>query len=73
MVSLALSYHGRAGTLFYWNEKVIEKIPHYPLGLNLKVRPPPKAKGSSVTISIDESDFQVPFYVLPSIQTGDTW
>jgi hypothetical protein len=61
MVSPALSYHGRAGTLFYWDEEVIEKILHY-LGLwDLKVRPPPKAKGSSVTIPIDESDFQVPF------------
>ena len=26
MVSPALSYHGRAGTLFYWNEELIENV-----------------------------------------------
>jgi hypothetical protein len=40
---------------------VIEKILKH-LGLwNLKVRPPPKVKASSVTISFDYSDSQVPF------------
>jgi len=43
---------------------VIEKILK-PLGLwDLKVRPPPKVKASSVTISIDDSDSQVPFSTL---------
>ena len=36
------------------------------LGLwDLKVRPPPKAKAPSVTISIDDSDSQVPFSAPP--------
>jgi hypothetical protein len=32
---------------------------------NLKVRPPPKVKLPSVTISIDDSDFQIPFSAPP--------
>jgi hypothetical protein len=36
------------------------------LGLrNLKARPPLKVKASSVTISIDDSDFQIPFSAPP--------
>jgi len=40
-----------------WNGKILKH-----LGLwDLKVRPPPKVKAPSVTISIDDSDSQVPF------------
>jgi hypothetical protein len=46
---------------FIEDDEVIEKILKH-LGLwDLKVRTPPKAKGPSVTISIDDSDSQVPF------------
>ena len=41
---------------------MIEKILKH-LGLwEIKVRPPPKVKTPSLTISIDDSDSQVPFY-----------
>jgi hypothetical protein len=50
---------------FIEDEEVIEKILKH-LGLwDLKVRPPPKVKAPSVTISIDDSDSQVPFCVPP--------
>jgi hypothetical protein len=50
---------------FIEDEEVIEKILKH-LGLwELKVRPPPKAKGPSVRISIDGSDSQVPFSTTP--------
>ena len=43
------------------DEELIEKILKH-LGLwDLKVRPPPKVKAPSVTISIDDSDSQGPF------------
>jgi hypothetical protein len=46
---------------FIEDEEVIEKILKH-LGLwDLKIRPSPKVKLSSVTISIDGSDSQVPF------------
>ena len=46
---------------FIEDEEVIEKILKH-LGLwELKVRSLPKMKVSSVTISIDDSDFKVPF------------
>ena len=46
---------------FIEDEEVIEKILKH-LGLwDLKVRPPPKVKAPSETISIDDSDAQVPF------------
>jgi hypothetical protein len=46
---------------FIEDEEVIEKILKH-LGLwDLKVRPPPNVKVSSVTISIDYSDSHVPF------------
>ena len=51
---------------------MIEKILKH-LGLwDLKVRPPPKVKAPSVTISIDDSDSQIPFSALPSIRTPIT-
>jgi len=47
------------------DEEVIEKILKH-LGLwDLKVRSPPKVKLPSVTISIDDSDSQVPFSAPP--------
>jgi hypothetical protein len=50
---------------FIEDEEVIEKILKH-LGLwDLKVRPPPKVKAPSVTISIDDSDSQVPFSTPP--------
>ena len=50
---------------FIEDEEVIEKILKH-LGLwDLKVRPPPKVKAPSVTISIDDSDSQVPFSAPP--------
>jgi len=43
------------------DEEVIEKILKH-LGLwDLKVKPPPKVKALYVTLSIDDSDSQVPF------------
>ena len=49
---------------FIEDEEVIEKVLNH-LGLwDLKVRPPPKEKAPSVTISIDDSDSQVPFSAL---------
>jgi hypothetical protein len=46
---------------FIEDEEVIEKIVEH-LGLwEVKVRPPPKVKAPSVSISIDYSDSQVPF------------
>jgi hypothetical protein len=55
-------------TSFIEDEEVIEKILKH-LGLwDLKVRPPPKVKAPSVTISIDDSDSQVPFSTPSSIQ-----
>ena len=48
---------------FIGDEEVIEKMLKH-LGLwELKVRPPPKLKAPSVTISIDDSDSQVPFSI----------
>ena len=56
---------------FIENEEVIEKILKH-LGLwELKVRPPPKMKVSSVTISIDDSDFHVPFSTPPHYPDPD--
>ena len=50
---------------FIEDEEVIEKILKH-LGLwDLKARPPPKAKAPSLTISIDDSDSQVPFSTPP--------
>ena len=50
---------------FIEEEDVIEKILKH-LGLwDLKVRPSLKAKASSVTIPIDDSDSRVPFSVPP--------
>ncbi len=50
---------------FIEGEEVIKKILKH-LGLwHLKVRPQLKVKGSSITISIDDSDSQVPFSALP--------
>ena len=46
---------------FVEDEEVIEKILKHLALWNLKVRPPPKLKGPSVTISIDDSDSQVLF------------
>jgi hypothetical protein len=49
---------------FIEDEEVIEKILKH-LGLwDLKVRPPPKVKVSSITIPIDGSNSQVPFSAL---------
>jgi hypothetical protein len=48
---------------FIEDEEVIEKILNHPGLWDLKVRPPPKAKAPSITISIDDSDSQVPFSV----------
>ena len=52
------------------NEKVIEKILKHLELWDLEVSPPPKAKGPSITIPIDDSGFQVPsstppFYLDP--------
>ena len=50
---------------FIEDEKVIEKILKH-LGLwDLKVRSPPKVKAPSLTISINDSDSQVPFPTPP--------
>lgn len=50
---------------FIEDEEVIEKILKH-LGLwDLKARPPPNVKAPSVTISIDDSDSQVPFSAPP--------
>jgi hypothetical protein len=50
---------------FIEDDEVIEKILKH-LGLwNLKVRPRPKVKAPSVTVSIDNSDSQIPFSALP--------
>jgi len=50
---------------FIEDEEVIEKILKH-LGLwDLKLRHPPKVKAPSVTISIDDSDSQVPFSTPP--------
>ena len=50
---------------FIEDEEVIENILKH-LGLqDLKVRLPPKVKAPSVTISIDDSDCQIPFSTLP--------
>jgi hypothetical protein len=50
---------------FIGDEEVIEKILKH-LGLwDLKVSPPPKVKAPSATISIDDSDSQVPFFAPP--------
>ena len=46
---------------FIEDEEVIEKILKHLALWDLKVRPPPKVKGPSVTISIDDSDSQVSF------------
>jgi len=50
---------------FIEDEEAIEKILKHPGLWDLKVRPPPKVKASSVTISIDDSDSQVPFSAPP--------
>jgi hypothetical protein len=48
---------------FIEDKQLIQKILKH-LGLwDLNVRPTPKAKGPSVTISIDDSNSQVPFSV----------
>jgi hypothetical protein len=53
---------------FIEDEEVIKKILKH-LGLwEVKARPPPRAKGTSVTISIDDSDSQVPFSAPPFYQ-----
>jgi len=50
---------------FIEDEEVIEKILKH-LGLwDIKVRPPPKVKAPSLTISIDDSDSRVPFSTPP--------
>jgi len=50
---------------FIEDEEVIEKILKH-LGLwDIMVRPPPKVKAPSLTISIDDSDSQVPFSTPP--------
>ena len=46
---------------FIEDKELIEKILEHPGLWDLKVRLPPKAKAPSVTISIDDSDSQVPF------------
>ena len=49
---------------FIEDEEVIEKILKH-LGLwDIMVRPPPKVKAPSLTISIDDSDSQVPISAL---------
>ena len=54
--------------VFIEDEEVIEKILKH-LGLwDLKVKPPPKVKVSSVTISSDDSDSQAPLSAPPSIR-----
>jgi hypothetical protein len=50
---------------FIEDEEVIEKILKH-LGLwDLKFSPPPKVKAPPVTVSIDDSDSQVPFSTPP--------
>ena len=46
---------------FIEDEEVIEKILKHLCLWNLKVRPPPKGKVPCLSISIDDSDSQVPF------------
>jgi hypothetical protein len=46
---------------FIEDEEVIEKILKHLSLWDSKVRPPPKVKAPSVTVSIDDSDSQVPF------------
>jgi hypothetical protein len=46
---------------FIEDEEVIEKILKHLCLWNFKVRPSPKVKAFSVTISIDDLDSQVPF------------
>ena len=48
----------------YGAEEVMVKILMRLCLWEVKVRPPPKVKVPSVTISIDDSDSQVPFSVL---------
>ena len=50
---------------FIEEERLIEKVLQYPSLQNLKVSPPAKVKAPSVTISIDDSDSQVPFSTPP--------
>jgi hypothetical protein len=59
---------------FIEDEEVIEKILKH-LGLwNVKARPPPRAKGPSVTIYLDDSESQIlsPDYLLrtPGLPDG---
>jgi len=54
------------------DEKVIAKILKHPGLWDLKIEPTPKVKFPSVTISIDNSDFQVSFSAHPSIRTRVT-
>ena len=50
---------------FIEDEEVIEKILNH-LGLrDLKVRPPPRVKAPSVTVSNDNSDSPIPFSARP--------
>jgi hypothetical protein len=54
--------------VFIEDEEVIKKTLKH-LGLwEVKARPPPRAKGTSVTIYLDDSDSQVPFSTPSSIQ-----
>ena len=56
---------------FIEDEEMIKKILKHLSLWDLKVRPPPKAKAPSVTISIDDSDFQVPFSAPPFSTDSD--
>jgi hypothetical protein len=59
MASPALTHHGRAGTPFFEDEEVIEKILKQ-LGLrDVKARSSPRAKGASITIYPDDSEPQI--------------
>jgi hypothetical protein len=55
------------------NNKVIEKILRHPERWDMKVRPPPRRRGSSLSVSIDYSDSQIPFSAPPSTKTLMTW
>lgn len=44
---------------FIEDEEVIEKIFKHLGPWDVKARPPPRAKGASVTISIDDSESQI--------------
>jgi hypothetical protein len=50
---------------FSEDEKVMEEIPRLPGLWDLEVRSSPNVKASYATISVNDSDFQLPFSVPP--------